>query len=82
MSFHMADWTQTHSMCLGPIPRSTPGAQVVTFSLPDGNPENQDLAPAWLQESFGVDEKTAKEIDEAAIGWGHRVCAKDTVRNS
>src|SRR5271169_6834391 len=44
-------------------------AQVITFSLPDGNPENQNLAPAWLQQSLRVDEKTAKEIDEAATGW-------------
>jgi hypothetical protein len=45
------------------------GAQHITFSLPDGNPENQDLVPAWLQHSLGVDEKTAKEIEEAATGW-------------
>jgi hypothetical protein len=45
------------------------GAQVITFSLPDGNHENQDLAPAELQQSLGVDEKSAKEIDEAATGW-------------
>ena len=49
-------------------PLST-GAQVVTFSLPDGNPDNQDLVPAWLQQSLGVDENTAKEIEEASTGW-------------
>jgi hypothetical protein len=32
------------------------GARVITFSLPDGSPENQDLIPAWLQQSLGVDE--------------------------
>jgi hypothetical protein len=46
-----------------------PGAQVVTLPLPDGNPENQDLVPAWLQQSLGVDEKTATEIEEATTGW-------------
>ena len=32
------------------------GARVSTFSLPGGSPENQDLIPAWLQQSLGVDE--------------------------
>jgi len=45
------------------------GAQVITFSLPDTSPENHDLVPAWLQQSLGVDEKTAKEIEEASTGW-------------
>jgi hypothetical protein len=45
------------------------GAQVIKFALPVGNPENQDLVPAWLQQSLGVDEKTAKEIEEASTGF-------------
>ena len=45
------------------------GARVITFSLPSGNPDDQDLVAAWLQESLGVDEKTAKEIEQASTLW-------------
>ena len=44
------------------------GARVITF-YPSGNPDDQDLVAAWLQQSLGVDEKTAKEIEEASTLW-------------
>jgi hypothetical protein len=45
------------------------GARVITFPPEWGNPDDQDLVAAWLQQSLGVDEKTAKEIEEASTVW-------------